>query len=75
MSRLDPHTFYTIHIHYTDALFYISVKQERHDIEHASQSGSEDGSYALYPDANRIEGDAEGTSYRISRIHWELNMN
>ncbi|PPQ86450.1 hypothetical protein CVT24_010141, partial [Panaeolus cyanescens] len=39
-----------------------SLKQDRHDIEQASQSGSEDGSYALYPDTNRIEGEAEDES-------------
>ncbi|KAF8154901.1 hypothetical protein B0H34DRAFT_542337 [Crassisporium funariophilum] len=41
--------------------FNPSLKNERHD-EHASQSGSEDGSYALYGDTHKIEADLEEES-------------
>ncbi|PPQ96083.1 hypothetical protein CVT26_004715 [Gymnopilus dilepis] len=38
----------------------LSLQHDRHFDERASQSGSEDGSYALYTDAHKIEAELEG---------------
>jgi hypothetical protein len=48
--------------------FNPSAHFEKHD-EHASQSGSEDGNYALYPDTPKIEAENEG-----ARIFCVLRM-
>ncbi|KDR73234.1 hypothetical protein GALMADRAFT_251818 [Galerina marginata CBS 339.88] len=42
-----------------------TLKSDRHD-EHASQSGSEDGSYALYADPHKIEADFEESNAALT---------
>ena len=51
-----------------------NLKSERND-ERASQSGSEDGNYALFSEAHKLEADLEGECIADYFVHSQINAS